>query len=735
MSKHFLSTDSMNEKIEVLTEFRYKQGHSNRENPDKVIQQKGMDYLEDIERDTAYSSNLNTRIQSVVSKGYKILPHVTQVNGKSKVTARDLEICNFIRYNLNKIPTFETDVIAMFDSISKGFSISEKNYEFINLGKFKNKIGLKDIRFKQAKQFAFIFDKFGHYKLKVVDPYDADPQPLDMSKFIHFIHGRDDENPYGESLASRITFWAWLKKNGAKFWAIFEERFGMPFATVEVPDNAEQDILTKADELLDAVLTDSGAKIPKGLVVKFLEATRTGDASYDGFIRRCNSEITMLVLGQTLSTNESVKGTGTYAQASVHQGVLNNYTLFDVCISATALNNQLIRPLIDMNYSTEHYPKFQWNALNMSMLITIAQNIKNLVDAGLKVPARFIYEAIGIDVPEGDEETLIAAVTPTQNEPKPKGEDNKAKNGFQEHFAEIEDILQQNARFWKENDQISDEYTEKFAKDFHKVAGFIQKQKKFDKEKIENFTTKVLTSDVKELLIISKLQGMDHAQQQMKLSEEFSAEKSNHESHESREKDNLKFGEDPDKKEKSYDEWILYFIGAGIITEVGLKELEKSLTGMTDILARDQAVQLGDKLYNVIASTAGEGYEAVKIAIQEHLTNWGLSELNPSHLATVAQTNLATYYANGREEIYKDADPNEYPYKMVATMNDTRVRDSHRPFHKFTRKINDPIWHVLKIPFDYSCRCTIIVLHRSREATETAVVPDMTQLGFVMNRM
>lgn len=724
MKQNFISSSSTKEQIEALTDFQYKQGHSNRENPDKVIQLKGMDYIEDIERDTAYSSYLNTRIQSVVSKGFKIIPHVTQINGKSKVTARDLEICDFIRHNLERIPTFTTDVIAMFDSISKGFSISEKNYELIDSGRFKNKIGLKDIRFKQAKQFAFKFDKFGHYKLKVVDPYGPDQAgPYDMSKFIHFIHGRDDENPYGESVASKISFWAWLKKNGAKFWAIFEERFGMPFTMVEVPSGKGKDDpeYTKAVDLLDSILKDSGAVVPKDIVIKFLEATRTGDASFDGFIKRCNSEIAMLVLGQTLSTNESVKGTGTYAQASVHQGVLNNYTLFDVCVSASALNTQLIRPLVDMNYSTEHYPVFQWNSFNMSMLITIAQNIKNLVDAGLKVPARFIYQAIGIDVPEGDEETLIAAQKPTQSEPKPKGQDNKV-NGFTENFTEVEDILQQNNRFWRENDMISNQYTEKFAESFRKVADFIIKQDAFDQQKIEDFTKKLLTPQVKEILIISNLQGRDHAMQQMKLSEVFQAEHIK------------KFAED-EEEDKSYDEWIAYFLGAAIITEAALKKFELSLSSTIDVLAGDQAAQLGIKLYNIVAGTAGLGYEAVKASIQEHLSQWGLSELNPSHLATVAQTNLATYYANGREEIYRDADPEQFPYRMVVTVNDTRVRESHRPFHKFTRKINDPIWRVLKEPFDYGCRCTRIVLHRSREATETAVVPDMTQLGFVMNRM
>jgi len=736
---NYLSNSSMGEQVEAQLEFRYKHGHSNSENPDKVIQLKGMDYIEDIERDTAYRSYLNTRIQSVVSKGFKIIPHVSMVKGKSAVRARDLEICEFVRYNIERIPTFETDVIAMFDSISKGFSLSEINYELLIKGKYRNKIGLKNIRFKPAKQFSFKFDRFGYYQPTVVDPYDSN-KVLDLNKFIHFISGRNDENPYGESAASLLAFWVWLKKNGAKFWAIFQERFGMPFSTVEVPDNADDDTIAKAQLLLDSFVKDSGALVPKNIVIKLLEAARAGDASYDGFIKRCNSEIAMIVLGQTLSTNESVKGTGTYAQASVHAGVLNNYTLFDVCVSAAALNHQLIRNLVDMNYDTDYYPVFQWNSFNMSMLITIAQNIANLVDAGLKVPARFIYEAIGIDVPEGNEETLKSEERRAKSEEiTPKGEDNKV-TGYQE-FAEnnIDDIIEQNERFWRDNDIISDIYTQKFAEDFQSVATYISKQKKFQKENIEKYITKVLTLEVKELLVLSYLQGKDHAGQQMvgervAWSEKRGPERFHAENAEEERKERRDFVENEDEK-KSYDEWILYFIGAGIITEAGLKKLEEQLAGRIGVIAYDQAVQVGDRLYNIIAGASGDGFAAVKAAIQEHLASWGLTELSPSHLATVAQTNLATYYANGREEIYKDADPSEFPYRMVVTMNDTRVRPSHKKFHKFTRKINDPIWRVLKEPFDYGCRCTRIVLHRSREAAETMTVPEMTELGFVMSRM
>lgn len=397
----------------------YKYGLSN-ENPDKVIAQKGIAYLEDIEKDTHLKSQLATRRQKLIKKGWRIV--AAEKNGKS--TARSREIRDFVYDQLMDMKgSFEKDIEAMLDAVSKGFSITEKNFMYIRSGKWAGKTGLASLRFKPAKYFSFKYDKYGHYTLRQIDP-DPSGVDLNLSKFIHLIAGNNDENPYGDGVTSSCAFWVWLKKNEAKFWAIYSERFGMPLTKITLPNNPTEADKTAADNLIDAIQTTSGIRVPKGFEADFMEAVRRGDVNYDNFIERCNKEISKVVLGATLTTEEGKRGQGSYALGQGHTAIMEDYIIFDAAMTSQAINEQLIRQLVDLNYSTTEYPRFEWLGVNIGSLISFSQSIGTLVDKGFKVPVSYVRNMTGIPEPEGDEEVL----QPSGFGAAPVGLDNRANN-------------------------------------------------------------------------------------------------------------------------------------------------------------------------------------------------------------------------------------------------------------------------------------------------------------------
>ena len=304
------------------------------ENPDKIISKKDMTYIEDIEKDTHLASQLATRRQKLVKKEFRIKP--AEKNGKSTVRAQMIR--DFVMDQLQDMKgSFLKDIEAMLDATSKGFSITEKNYRLIDSGKWKGKIGLDSLRFKPAKYFSFKYDEYGHYSLTQVDPNPTgEDRPLD--KYIHLIAGPNDENPYGDGVTAKCAFWVWLKKNEAKFWAIFSERFGMPQVSVQMPNNPSAEDQQKATDVINGLQTSAGIKIPKGFEVSFLEATRKGDVNYDNFIERCNKEISKVVLGATLSTEEGKRGQGSYALGHEHVGIMEDYVVFDAAMTSAAIN-------------------------------------------------------------------------------------------------------------------------------------------------------------------------------------------------------------------------------------------------------------------------------------------------------------------------------------------------------------------------------------------------------------
>lgn len=453
----------------------YKYGLSN-ENPDKLIALKGMDYIEDIEKDTHVSSQLGTRRQKLIKKSYRIKP--AEVNGKS--TTKTRETCDFTNDQIKGMKgSFLKDIEAMLDATSKGFSVTEINYKYVLSGRWKGKVGLASLRFKPAKHFSFKYDDYGNYGLRQIDP-DPSGKNLPLDKYIHLVAGNNDENPYGDSLTAKCAFWSWLKKNEAKFWAIFSERFGMPQVEVELPANVKDGDTTKAEEIIEGLQTASGIVVPKGFAVKFLEAVRRGDVNYDNFIERCNKEMSKVLLGATLISEEGKRGQGSYALGHEHAGVMEDYIIFDAAMTAEAINEQLIKRLIDINFNTEDYPVFEWIGVNVDSLISFAQSIGIFVDRGMKIPISWIRDQAGIPEAKEGEDVLSGQQAGFGNQ-KIVGADNRSFYDpldllkFKENIPpdiqrEIAEINSLNERYVKLHAEKHEKLIKKFSADVKKKA-------------------------------------------------------------------------------------------------------------------------------------------------------------------------------------------------------------------------------------------------------------------------
>ncbi len=409
-------------------DIRYKYGLSG-ENPDTLVATKGWDYIEGLKKDTHYAAQLAIRRQNLISKGFEITP----ADSGGKVTARNRMIADFVAFAIDDMAgAFEKDVEGMLDAVPSGFSLSEINYQEMTRRKFAGKIGLASIRFKPPWYFAFTYDDYGNYEIRQIDPNpDGDPRP--RHKYIHLISGFNDENPYGDGVSGKVAFWIWLKKNQAKFWAIFNERFGSPIVEVEVPRNTNSAEEAKAKAIIDDIQTRAGIIKPEGFGVKFLEAIRRGDITYGNFIEVCNKEISKVTLGATLISEEGKRGQGSYALSSNMSDIFEQaYTIFDSIITTAAINEQLIKRLVDLNFQTDVYPRFKWSGISIAGLTGFANAILQLRQAGLtNIPAGWVHEKTGIPIAK-DGEPLLEEAAAAQGGARgnPVGVDNRAKKSF-----------------------------------------------------------------------------------------------------------------------------------------------------------------------------------------------------------------------------------------------------------------------------------------------------------------
>lgn len=130
-----------------------------------------------------------------------------------------------------------------------------------------------------------------------------------------------------------------------------------------------------------------------------------------------------------------------------------------------------------------------------------------------------------------------------------------------------------------------------------------------------------------------------------------------------------------------------------------------------------------EKIQNYIES--GQRIEDFVKEIDSEFDKMGLTKLNPYHLDNIFLTNTQNGYSFGREKIIDELDEDEFPYRQVLAVGDSRTRDSHNQLDGFVAAKKDPVWDWLKTPFSYRCRCKISPVHRDEGLTPSGYIPDV----------
>ncbi|WP_300890935.1 phage portal protein family protein [Paramuribaculum intestinale] len=182
------------------------------------------------------------------------------------------------------------------------------------------------------------------------------------------------------------------KKNMLAYWDVFGEIFGMPMriARANTLDDAERARLETALDRMGAaqyIVTTDGTEI------EIKESSR-GDAYnvYDRRVDRCNSELSKVVLNQTMTIDSGAS----LSQSEVHLEIFERTTESDAVMCAHIVNGRLL-PLMELHGFPVKGLRFQWNN---AAAFSPAENRENLrlVLEYFNVPGEHITEALGIPV-------------------------------------------------------------------------------------------------------------------------------------------------------------------------------------------------------------------------------------------------------------------------------------------------------------------------------------------------
>ncbi|MBF0404950.1 MAG: DUF935 family protein [Nitrospirae bacterium] len=264
----------------------------------------------------------------------------------------------------------------------------------------------------------FVFDEDNNLMLRTKDNFNG--LLLPERKFILIQHESTYENPYGFPELSRCFWPVVFKKGSIKFWAVFAEKYGMPFIVGKQPRSASKDDTERLASLLDAMVQDAVAVIPDDSSVEIQSGLTKGGASsnlYADFVNFLNDEISKAILGQTLTTQMGT--TGSYSASQTHMEVRDDIVISDKKLVEQAFNT-LIKWITEINFSSGDVPEFSlWAEEDVDQ--ALAERDKSLTASmqlsGLQLTQKYYQKNYGLE----DEDIQAGTAPAAQNVNLPAG--------------------------------------------------------------------------------------------------------------------------------------------------------------------------------------------------------------------------------------------------------------------------------------------------------------------------
>lgn len=146
------------------------------------------------------------------------------------------------------------------------------------------------------------------------------------------------------------------KKNVLAAWDVFSEIFGMPLRVANTGARDQKDI-DRIEEMMARMGKACYAVLPNDTTIQFVESTKSDAFNvYDKRVDRANSEISKLIIGQTMTIEDG----SSLSQSQTHLKVFENLVESDAKMLAFTVNNQLIPRMIRHGFPLQGM-RFSWD--------------------------------------------------------------------------------------------------------------------------------------------------------------------------------------------------------------------------------------------------------------------------------------------------------------------------------------------------------------------------------------
>jgi phage gp29-like protein len=230
---------------------------------------------------------------------------------------------------------------------------------------------------------------------------------LDPTKTWLYTYNKRFGNIYGNSdLRAAYRSW-WAKKFVINFWNVFLERMGSPMMVMKYPQGASEALKATLKRILKSLASNTEVLVPTGVEIDLVEATRSGNASYQAALDWHNDAMARSFL---LSGLFGVGGSGeNTSRGAPSQSQIQTHLVFKMAdklskeLSATFMK-QVVRQIIALNYGEDLVdtlmPQFVWQDYSEYAAQLIADEIRQLFVAGIldmdQIDINYVRSLLGL---------------------------------------------------------------------------------------------------------------------------------------------------------------------------------------------------------------------------------------------------------------------------------------------------------------------------------------------------
>ncbi|MDV7340982.1 DUF935 family protein [Terasakiella sp. A23] len=257
--------------------------------------------------------------------------------------ARDVAAAEFIKDQIEKIG-FDLLTRKMHFAQFYGYAVAECLWV-----KEDSKIVFDTIKVRAAERFKW---KGGELLFTGGGNPQGDPLP-EVKMWFYAIPGDSDDVPHGPTLGWRLYWPVFLKENGATFWAVYVEKYGMPTAIGHHPGMADQKEIDNLVQALMSIHSQSAVAFPEGFTAELLQSMKSSGGEYEAFQSYWDKAVSKVILSQTMTTDDG----SSQSQANVHERVADSIIQSDADLICDSFNRGPIKWLTEWNFPGANPPQ------------------------------------------------------------------------------------------------------------------------------------------------------------------------------------------------------------------------------------------------------------------------------------------------------------------------------------------------------------------------------------------